>query len=403
MASSHEKRHGCMAVTTNNGAPGLRFPIDPERPLGLSPVLVAGLIWAAVFIVVLSLRLTDKIHGNSYAFYEAAGHRWLNREPLYDLTTIEGFQYFPQAALMFAPLAALGWPWGNILWRVLEWGLLIFGVRRCTAELIPTRRDEGFLLASCFAVGPAIGPLGNGQANLLLAALSLHVAADIMQGRWWRGAGVAAFGVAMKPMFAVLALLVLALYRPMRWRIPLALFVAFLVPWLVADPAYVAEQYATLLPKLSLGAKPEPHYEDLRGMVATFGWVIPHHVATVLRVAAALATLAIGVVARRRVREPYAVALIVGLAAAYLMVFNPRSQSSSYAIPGAIVAVLAAMYLYERRKGAFAVALVVQVAFTLNHNYLLPIELWLKPLASIALGVFLTHEALGLRPRLSAS
>ncbi len=205
---------------------------------------------------------------------------------------------------------------------------------------------------------------------------------------------MAAFGVAMKPQFAVLALLVWALYRPMRWRIPVTLVVAFLVPWLVADPAYVAEQYATLLPKLSLGAKPEPHYEDLRGMVATFGWVIPHDVATVLRVVAAFATLAIGAVARRRVREPYAIALIVALAAAYLMVFNPRSQSSSYAIPGAIVAVLAAMYWCERRRGAFVVVLLMQVAFTLNHNYLPPIELWLKPLALIALGAFVAREAL---------
>ncbi len=161
--------------------------MDPERPLGLPPVLAAGLVWAVVFIVVLSLRLTGVIHGNSYGFYEAAGHRWLNREPLYDLTTIEGFQYFPPAALVFAPFAAMGWPWGNVLWRALEWGLLIFGVRRCTAELTTARRDQSFFVASCLAIGPTVGPLGNGQANLLLAALSLHVAADVMQRGWWRG------------------------------------------------------------------------------------------------------------------------------------------------------------------------------------------------------------------------
>lgn len=67
------KASGSMAVTTNKGAPGLRFPIDPERPLGLSPVLVAGLIWAAVFMVVLSLRLTDKIHGNSWPSMKRRG------------------------------------------------------------------------------------------------------------------------------------------------------------------------------------------------------------------------------------------------------------------------------------------------------------------------------------------
>ncbi|MEM9727260.1 MAG: glycosyltransferase family 87 protein [Myxococcota bacterium] len=367
--------------------------LDPGRPFGVSPVVAASAVWAVAFIVMVSLRFTDTIHGKSYAYFEGAGLNWINQEPLYDMSTFEGFQYFPQAAIVFAPFAALGFPWGNVLWRVLMWTLLLLGVRRLSAELVPTRRDEAFLIATCLAIGPAVGPLGNGQANLLLAALGLHVAADVAQKRWWRAAVTAVFGVAMKPLFAVLALLVSALYRPLGWRIAVGLAVAFFVPWLVADSAYVVEQYAALPAKLRLGAKPIPMFEDMRGIAITLGWTMPHDVATALRIVAALATLGITLVARRRVREPYAVTLVVGLAAAYLMVFNPRTQSTSYAIPGAVVAVLAALYWFEGRTRALLAAVAIQVAFTLNHNYIPPIELWLRPLAAIALGLFLTRES----------
>src|SRR4051812_41593538 len=45
------------------------------------------------------------------------------REPLYQLGTIDLFQYFPQAALLFAPFAALGTA-GGVLWRGAGWALL---------------------------------------------------------------------------------------------------------------------------------------------------------------------------------------------------------------------------------------------------------------------------------------
>jgi hypothetical protein len=43
-----------------------------------------------------------------------------------------------------------------------------------------------FLIATVLALGPALGSLANGQANLALGALTLHVVADLSARRRWR-------------------------------------------------------------------------------------------------------------------------------------------------------------------------------------------------------------------------
>lgn len=370
----------------------MRFPIDPARPFGLPPAFVAGAIWTATFALLVGLWLAGHVPSISYGVYAAAGQRWLEGKPLYDTTNIEGFQYFPQSAMLLAPLSALGSPAGDILWRALAWIVLATGTLRLTKQLAPQRWGEGFFIATCVSIGPTIGPLGNGQANLLLAGLTLHVAADVAAKHWWRATVVMALGIALKPLIAVLVLLVWALYRPMRWRVPLALLVVFVTPWLVRDHAYVLAQYADCLTKLEIGARPGPDYEDIRGLLATLGWVMPHDVATVVRLLAALGVLGLCFRARKCLRESYAAVLVAAFAVAYLMLFNPRTQSTSYAMPGAVIAVLAALYLIEERRRAFFVMLAIQTAFTLNYHWLPFIELWLKPLACVVFFAFLLHE-----------
>jgi hypothetical protein len=114
----------------------------------------------------------------------------------------------------------------------------------------------------------------------------------------------------------------------------------------------------------------------------------------VVPLVAAAATLIMCAVACRRTREPYRIVLVVAFATVYLMLFNPRTQSSTFAIPGAVVAVLAATYWLDNHRREFLVLLAIQITFALNYHYLPPIELWLKPLASIVLGVFLVHQSL---------
>jgi hypothetical protein len=207
----------------------------PGRPVWLNAVTVAALVWFVTFCIVTFLAVTGRISTVSYAVYKAAGARWLAGEPLYETETIEGFQYLPQSAMLLAPFAWIGSPAGDIAWRALWVLVCSTGIWRVGAQLVPKRPGDSFFLASCLAVGLAVGPLGNGQANLALAGIVLHVTADLIARRFSRAAIVLTFGVALKPHLLVFVLLVAALYRPMTWRLAVGLFLMLLIPWLFSD------------------------------------------------------------------------------------------------------------------------------------------------------------------------
>jgi glucose dehydrogenase len=73
------------------------------------------------------------------------------------------------------------------------------------------------------------------------------------------------------------------------------------------------------------------------------------------------------------------------------MLFNPRTQSTSYTMTASIAALLAATCLLEgRTRAALALAAVV-FGWTVNHNDFPFIEFWLKPLVCIAFGAMLVR------------
>src|SRR4051794_7095502 len=164
-------------------------------------------IWLAAFVTLVYVLLTHVIHPLPYGVYADAGRHWLQRKPLYDLRNIDGFQYFPPAALVFAPFTWLGSPLGGVAWRGVNWLALGFGMWRMARLLQPTAAEACFSLTTGLAVVSATGSLGNGQANLTLAALTLQVAADLAEERFWPASALLAFGIGLKPLMAVYFLL----------------------------------------------------------------------------------------------------------------------------------------------------------------------------------------------------
>ena len=367
--------------------------VSPVRARGL-----AVLVWVVAFAVAIGLVATGRVECVPYEVYAAAGQRWRAHAPLYELRTIDGFQYLPQAAILFVPFAWLGAA-GAILWRAIGWAAYALGAWRVVRLLAPTRAEWSFLVATCLMIAPAGDSLANGQSNTLFAALLLHVAADLATRRWGRAAAMLAIGLAAKPLMATPLLLACALYRPIAWRAPLALAAFFAAPWLFADHAYVVAQYRDCVRKLMISDRPDRLFEDARGLLATLGWPIPYATFLLVRAGAAVGALAIGARIRRHATEPLASVRIVALAAGYLMLFNPRTQSNSYVIAAAFAALLAAAYLVARRTAdAYAMALIVVVGWSVNSHWLRPAEHWLKPLACLAFCAHLVREALAAPP-----
>ena len=364
------------------------MPVSRTTGSPNAPRYLAAAAWLLVFVLV--VVLSHRWLGRSFRVYQAAGGHWLHQQPLYDTRTIEGFQYFPQAAMLMAPFAWLGQPLGGLAWRALWWTLYGAGMARVVTRVAPQQAPIGFLIASALAVGSGTGALSNGQANLAVAGLLLHATAELVDERWWRATAVLAFGVALKPLMAVPLLLAWAVYPRLRWRLPLALVVALVAPWLTARHVYVVDQYRACVIKLRVASDPGGLYEDLRGLLASAGWRIPHFTYVVVRMVAAVATVAVSMRARR-LGPAQAAVVIAGLAAGYLMLFNPRTQSTSYVIAAAPAAVLAAAHLLERRRANAAPLMAVVLVWMVSYHDVAAIQFWLKPLGAIVFLASLLH------------
>ncbi|MDB4974452.1 MAG: hypothetical protein JWN48_2793 [Myxococcaceae bacterium] len=350
---------------------------------------IAYALWCCVFLVPAVQLLRGRSHAIPYGVYVTAGAHWLARAPLYDLSNIDGFQYFPQAALIFSPLPWLGSPLGDLLFRALGWSTYAWGMFRLARKLNPQNSELAFMLATLLAVGPAVANLVNGQANLLVAALVLHVNAALIERRWWQVSALLAFGIALKPLMVVPLLLTAALYRPTRWRLVSTLMLVIAVPWLFRDHTYVLAQYRGCLAKLRLCADPDRLFEDLRGLLASVGVSLTARTYTGLRMLAALGVLGFGRWTCARLDEPRAAIVICALSGSYLMLFNPRTLSSSYVLPGAFVALLAAESALTRRWKPTVALVSIAVAWSVNHHVVPWVEYWLRPLACAGFLFFL--------------
>ena len=222
----------------------------------------------------------------------------------------------------------------------------------------------------------------------------MHVVADLSARRWWRATFLLVGGLALKPLMLPLLLIVWALWGPMSWRLPGVLLVACVAPLLVDDVPYWAEQYSTCLTKLRMTSTPDRMFEDLRGLLAALGWLMPHPLYLAIRALAAAGVLWLCWRARRNLREPQATMPMASLTVGYLMLFNPRTLSSSYTMTSCMAGLLAAAYLFERQRAAALTLLLIAVAWTVNRHW--PgfsfVKDWLKPAACLAFDALLIRE-----------
>jgi hypothetical protein len=358
-------------------------------------------VWVVPFAVVATLLGTDLLlqsslcktyvcTDNVWRAYVGGARHWLLREPLYDLQTIDLFQYFPQAAILLIPFAALGKA-GAILWRAFGWTLFASGLWRVT------RRWELFLVVSVLAMAPSAMALLSGQSNLPLAAAMLHACHELGRDRPWRASFWLMLALACKPLALVPIGLALLAYPGAR--APLAAAGAYfaVVPYATAPGAYVTAQYRACLAKLLVSAQPYAHrqFEELRGLVWKLGWSIPSGWLLPLQLLGALGAAVVVLRARRTWTGPRAALALYAVAAAYLMIFNPRNQPNSFVIAAPAAALPAAMLLTGRRFKAALPLLVILACWSGAAHFA---EHWLKPLASITFAVLLVREVW--RPRL---
>ncbi len=381
-------------------------PVPQHAPWHARPRTRADALalWAVLIAVVAALSAAMPGRRTVVPTYAAAAHAWIAHEPLYSGPTERAFMYLPPSAALFTPLALMPPAVHEPLWRIIQLSLLAWGLSRLLRPITPP--GQHLLFVATLLVLPAtLSAARDGQSNVLLAAALAHAAAGFAGPRPWRTGAWLVLALAAKPI--ALPALALAFVTERRLRAPLAvLTLAFLaLPFaLGTDPAYVLDQYRAFTSHLtSLAAPEDQRFCDLAGLLAAVGLPAPSPVLLAIRAAAGLGTLAFWILASRRRPEPSRSHLFLTLAAAYLMVFNPMTETNSYVVLAPAVAALALARLAGDPRGAAGWLLVAACILLGVENYgdlvHKPTNFWLKPL--VALAVLAYAAALSLAPRAS--
>jgi hypothetical protein len=358
----------------------------------------AWIIWAIFFFVIAVIVVLQEHHTVTPVYREASS-LWFAGEDLYD-GSIGGFLYLPQASMLYAPFAWLPFRVGEVFWRAFTIGILAYAVWRI-AHLTPEMGKSGFFLVMTLLVIPsAMSSARNGQMNLPLAAALTCGAVELARRQWWKSAFWLILGFAFKPMAFVMILLTGALYGPMRWRLVLGLAVLAAVPFLAQDPAYVLGQYKLFIQKMQVAGNPGANtsWSDFFGLAHSLGIKVSHEVRTLSRVAAAGLTLVLCWFGLRRCDHPGGAILLYSFSACFLMLFNPRTENTTYVVLGVPMALFAAKEFLAEHKvlNGAAIALLI-LAMSASYGITRGSNHWITPGTCLVFFSYITYLLLSNR------
>ena len=99
-----------------------------------------------------------------------------------------------------------------------------------------------------------------------MTAFMILSAVNLISKRYWQAAFWLSLAVAFKPLAVVYALMAVAIYRPMIWRLPIGLAAFFALPFLTQAPDYVWVSYKLSIQRLADYAKFaefKPHFRQI--------------------------------------------------------------------------------------------------------------------------------------------
>ncbi len=361
-------------------------------------VRITWILWGVLFSAITCLVLTAERRTVTDA-YRGAANAWIQGENLYS-NTGSGFIYLPQASVLFVPFSILPYTAGEILWRLVAISSFVYGIRRIT-HLAGRDSDTVFFpLVSMMAIPLAWSSARNGQTTLLMAAMMMLATANIAYRQWWRATYWLALGLALKPLILVIALLVGALYRPMSWRLCVGAAGVFFFPFLTQSPDYVWQQYTQCITELysayELGT--ERLWAQLFGMLSVAGLHISSEIQFLVRLIVAISVLVMCWLGQKKLTATQTCIWIYSLATCYLMLFNPRTENTTYAMLGPVIGLHCAQALLVERRAIQSLAMVLITIGTVGSyefgKMLVPAvyPIWLAPLMCICLTALLIYR-----------
>lgn len=347
---------------------------------------LAWLTWAVLFAAAcgwLFSSETGKPVNNAYA---QGAQRWLEKQTLYEGGS--GFIYLPQSAVLYAPFYSLPSVAEQSLWRFINVGLFALGIARLSRLAGRGHGVELFPMVTWLVIPKTWTCACNGQATLAMTGLSMLALAEIHDRRWYRSAAMLVAALAFKPLVVVMMLLTFAIHRPLRIPLTLGLGLFFVAPFALRDADYVLNQYRAMLPMFGESAAMglEPVWAQLFSLCSLAGIQVSAPLQTWLRLAAAVATLALCRHVVRRAQGESSARLqtcrtpdwlvLFSLATAYLLLFNPRTENNSYVMLSPVLGLLCARAYHIERRMTRAMLLGAAAIFIVAGHELCG---WLTP------------------------
>jgi len=316
--------------------------MPPEWARSVRWQRAAAVAWLAVLLVVVGRVLLRPGKQSVYPTYARAAVCWRLGEPVYCLTDLDkvscnAFRYSPLAAAVLVPLGLLPERLGEVLWRLLNAGILLGAVAWWTRAGLPRRLPPGPRAAVFLLLLPlAVGNLNNGQSNPLVLGLLLLTVTAAARRRW----NVAALCTALACLFKIYPIavgLLLAVTYPRHFAGRLFLFLALGLglPFLLQRPAYVAEQYADWVCYLQRDNRhdwaAELGYRDLTLLCRVYLAPLSAGAYTAIQLATAAGAAGLCLAARRAgwLRRRLLTGLLA-LGCCWMTVFGAATESATY-------------------------------------------------------------------------
>lgn len=366
-------------------------------------VWVAGGLWLVLTMVLTVMVVLKRGERTVTGNYRLAAEKWAVSDRSVYENPISGFLYFPQGAMVFMPFTWLPLAVGEVLWRYAAIALVLTGLWRVAQAGREMGWPSLWALMAVLALPACLASARNGQTNLHLVGLFLHVGVDLYRGKNGRAALGLCVALALKPIALVPILLAGALFPKLRLKLASGLIIFLLLPFVRFDPGYAWEMTGACLEKLKTSSQPDYHdFCDLEGMFRTWGMEGPAWLWTGIRALMAPITLAFAWMSLRRLGGPLGPLAVMIWGAWYLVLFNPRTEANSYALLGPWVAVAAAWAWSQKEKG-FGVGLLIFLALALGcDSYGNPIHpwtnLWFKAVIALTFGGWMVWAWVARRP-----
>lgn len=346
-------------------------------------------------------------HNNVYLkVFAPAGEAFWARRDLY--LEGSGFRYPPLVAALLGPFAACGPLLGSLLWRALNFVVLVLGLQALTRVQMPfvlTSRERAFGLALTVLVG--IGGLNNGQANALMLGCLLLGTTAALNHRPARAAGLVGAATALK-VYPFAFGMVLATLRPRLWLwLGIALAAVALLPYAMAPWAYVTDQYRQLIEGLRAEDRTgdlSNAYRDLRLVLAACGVSLPPLAFLALQGLGGLAIVLLARRLRQRTSEAMAFTWATSATLCWMLLLGPSTEKVTYQLLTVPLALQLIFAVRERRRTRLAIlgsALLLVIAditpWANPSRELAADQPWLRclsPLAAILVSVDLTLAAI---------